>query len=285
MQRKAFTLIELLVVIAIIAILAAILFPVFAQAKLAAKKTSALSNVKQVGLGIMMYNNDNDGEYDIGCPNQWWYPGSATQPGGAWSWDIAPYLKNAGILTESTDTPGKQSWQTWFGSNTVEVSFASNGYMAWNNADSHWDVFGLMGMNQGATASGGPGGMGVDRRNESDCTQPAATVLLANRKGGDDIFGQGDMVSGVSWWDYSGAGLIPNGKAANNSTTAYNAPHGNFGGSWLVNADVRNGAISTNFAGQAPIVFADGHAKSMNPIQTNPDPSGLPQNNMWNAIR
>jgi len=60
MQRKAFTLIELLVVIAIIAILAAILFPVFAQAKLAAKKTSDLSNVKQIMTSVMMYSNDAD---------------------------------------------------------------------------------------------------------------------------------------------------------------------------------------------------------------------------------
>ncbi|CAN5726449.1 hypothetical protein BH11ARM2_BH11ARM2_22880 [soil metagenome] len=60
MNRKAFTLIELLVVIAIIAILAAILFPVFAQAKQAAKATSSLSNVKQSGLGMIMYAGDSD---------------------------------------------------------------------------------------------------------------------------------------------------------------------------------------------------------------------------------
>lgn len=58
--KRAFTLIELLVVIAIIAILAAILFPVFAQAKAAAKKTSALSNQKQVGLAVIMYMGDYD---------------------------------------------------------------------------------------------------------------------------------------------------------------------------------------------------------------------------------
>ena len=59
-MKKAFTLIELLVVIAIIAILAAILFPVFAQAKAAAKTTSALSNVKQQALGAIMYGGDAD---------------------------------------------------------------------------------------------------------------------------------------------------------------------------------------------------------------------------------
>jgi prepilin-type N-terminal cleavage/methylation domain-containing protein/prepilin-type processing-associated H-X9-DG protein len=57
---RGFTLIELLVVIAIIAILAAILFPVFAQAKAAAKKTVCLSNTKQIGLGTLLYANDYD---------------------------------------------------------------------------------------------------------------------------------------------------------------------------------------------------------------------------------
>jgi len=59
-MKKAFTLIELLVVIAIIAILAAILFPVFAQAKEAAKKSSSLSNVKQIAVSFAMYTNDSD---------------------------------------------------------------------------------------------------------------------------------------------------------------------------------------------------------------------------------
>ena len=65
-MRKAFTLIELLVVIAIIAILAAILFPVFAQAKEAAKKTAALSNVKQTGTSFAIYLSDSDDTFPLG---------------------------------------------------------------------------------------------------------------------------------------------------------------------------------------------------------------------------
>src|ERR1700731_1536676 len=68
-RKNAFTLIELLVVIAIIAILAAILFPVFAQAKLAAKKAVSISNQKQLGLAMIMYANDYDDMYarEDGC--------------------------------------------------------------------------------------------------------------------------------------------------------------------------------------------------------------------------
>ena len=76
MKRKAFTLIELLVVIAIIAILAAILFPVFARARQKALQTSCLNNMKQLALAVRMYANDYDSKF---CPvpanGQWWNPG------------------------------------------------------------------------------------------------------------------------------------------------------------------------------------------------------------------
>jgi prepilin-type processing-associated H-X9-DG protein len=81
------------VVIAIIAILAAILFPVFARAREKAKQTSCLSNVKQLMLGVMMYAQDYD---DMLCPGAWWYYGGTSQM--TWYRAIGPYLKNDQIL-------------------------------------------------------------------------------------------------------------------------------------------------------------------------------------------
>ncbi len=113
-RNKAFTLIELLVVIAIIAILAAILFPVFAQAKAAAKKTSCLSNLKQLGLAQNMYANDSDDRLMYTGDNHgfWaWYPsencnnGNTICPQGFmdpgayqnWGQELFPYVKNLGV--------------------------------------------------------------------------------------------------------------------------------------------------------------------------------------------
>jgi prepilin-type N-terminal cleavage/methylation domain-containing protein/prepilin-type processing-associated H-X9-DG protein len=88
---SAFTLIELLVVIAIIAILAAILFPVFAQAREKARQTACLSNSKQIGIALMMYAQDYDEVYPIGAHNN-------TNPGTRWSSLIQPYSKNRDVF-------------------------------------------------------------------------------------------------------------------------------------------------------------------------------------------
>ncbi|MFP3904270.1 MAG: DUF1559 domain-containing protein [Armatimonadota bacterium] len=96
-MRKGFTLIELLVVIAIIAILAAILFPVFARAREKARQTSCLSNVKQICLSAQMYAQDYDEKYpvfNIGGT----YPYSNGTWIGAWYKLLEPYLKNEQIL-------------------------------------------------------------------------------------------------------------------------------------------------------------------------------------------
>ena len=88
--QRGMTLVELLVVIAIIAILAAILFPVFAQARESARKTACLSNCKQIALAVTMYAQDYD---------ELLVPGRVRNPNTAFDTLLNPYVKNQGVWT------------------------------------------------------------------------------------------------------------------------------------------------------------------------------------------
>ncbi len=135
--RRAFTLIELLVVIAIIAILAAILFPVFAQAKAAAKKTQSLSNLKQLGTGVQIYLSDYDDYFPLGLvasnlyggytwdsflpvpSSKFTYGTSAADidrknanESNAWN-SIQPYIKNTEMYAEPGPTRNRAA-SHWF---------------------------------------------------------------------------------------------------------------------------------------------------------------------------
>jgi prepilin-type N-terminal cleavage/methylation domain-containing protein/prepilin-type processing-associated H-X9-DG protein len=105
-RKRAFTLIELLVVIAIIAILAAILFPVFAQARERARMTACLSNMRQIGSALMMYAQD----YDETLPYIRFHGGGACPKGShcyIWKNAIRPYLKSLDVLACPSNPYGK----------------------------------------------------------------------------------------------------------------------------------------------------------------------------------
>jgi len=306
-HRRAFTLIELLVVIAIIAILAAILFPVFAQAKVAAKNAADVSNLKQLDLGLIMYTNDYDDMFpaangqDNGPNNE---VGTFTR---TWVEKTQPYIKNLGIFQSPLDGQHNAAVATWAVSyspddfkNAIGISYAPNSY-------SHNQ--GTPGITTGCTVAdpcilGGvmnqnddppaPSyvGSAVDMpesKTGTAVTQPASTVLLGdlfnssmiNDK--DACCGFGNLsewftaaflqirIPGDAGGQYEwfGPEIIPNGTASINN--AY--PLGPNGGVTITSGQ------KSNFA------FVDGHVKSWVPSATDPDPIHNPQGNMWDADR
>jgi prepilin-type N-terminal cleavage/methylation domain-containing protein/prepilin-type processing-associated H-X9-DG protein len=130
-KRHGFTLIELLVVIAIIAILAAILFPVFAQARSKARQAACLSNAKQIGLAISMYAQD----YDEVLPGNEHHQAGLSQPLGwmqpfdpavpltyrVWAREVMPYAKNMGVFRCPEAKPRSSDGPCDAANNTCEV--------------------------------------------------------------------------------------------------------------------------------------------------------------------
>lgn len=151
-SRSAFTLIELLVVIAIIAILAAILFPVFAQAREKARGASCLSNQKQLGLGLMQYTQD----YDESLA-----PLYSSQLNVPWWRLIDPYVKSKQVYTcpsDPYDLGGGLKDKI-----SYSMSFVSN----------DWGDCGSTCSNQGKFGAAGA--------NEADVTSPSSTILVMER--------------------------------------------------------------------------------------------------------
>ena len=127
MRRRGFTLIELLVVIAIIAILAAILFPVFAKARVKARQTNCTSNVKQLALSMMMYLQDYDERFSPEClgPQRASYP----VPTQRWCWrfNLDPYIKNTQVFACPSDNRPGGPQNSSYGYNCKNCSNAKVG--------------------------------------------------------------------------------------------------------------------------------------------------------------
>jgi prepilin-type N-terminal cleavage/methylation domain-containing protein/prepilin-type processing-associated H-X9-DG protein len=166
-REGAFTLIELLVVIAIIAILAAILFPVFAQAKMAAKKTSDLSNVKQLTLSSMMYGNDYDDTYPFAWGwNTEWTP---------WHRQVDPYVKNQQIWKSPVDNWGRGTEDAGGvcqqGKPTRAVTYSMN--YTWPAGGWGWSSNDQQEQMSPTSSAGGA--------SQTSVPQPASTILIAPR--------------------------------------------------------------------------------------------------------
>jgi prepilin-type N-terminal cleavage/methylation domain-containing protein len=266
LKTRAFTLIELLVVIAIIAILAAILFPVFAQAKLAAKKTVALSNAKQVALAQYMYMNDYDDHLIKSyfgfpaAPACAWSQLPPNQTYYDWRYAIQPYQKNADILADPTNpfagAQYKQPALTGVPANQ-EVYYSSN--YASNDA--------VIGFANGPCGSAQYCPSGQDTLDQ--LSDPSNAIAFEpNRSQWNDL--KFDFISvpdsgGQPSWCIRTYNFI----TGQESTTA-TCPAANMGPINSVNAT-------------AAFVWCDGHAKSMNVLQTLQ--TNNPTFDYWNAYQ
>lgn len=163
-KGQGFTLIELLVVIAIISILASILFPVFARARENARRTSCISNLKQIGLGTMMYVQDYDGRYPLGY---YVVPSGTVGPDGQifydgvvfWEQMVSPYIKN-GQLFFCPDTAHSYSDPT--GASSQWANMLSGNY----------------GINELIAVDGNSGGPSNTTGNEAAMPSPSADYLI-----------------------------------------------------------------------------------------------------------
>jgi len=240
MRNRAFTLIELLVVIAIIAILAAILFPVFAQAKVAAKKAASISNTKQVSLAAIMYGADVDDMLPIAIQTyqHWPYADAAnTTPAYSWVHIMQPYQKNLQMMVDpgvgDTNAEFGSGPNAWWANQDRHTQYGYN-YLflsPWYNCDTSY------------------------ARSATAAAKPAETVMYTTSQ----VFTKSDK---VGWFDSNAPGAWEYTAPAPYSCIWWDgtAGSGNWsaGGTTKITSSVRikpyNGAI---------VGWVDGHTKLM----------------------
>jgi prepilin-type N-terminal cleavage/methylation domain-containing protein/prepilin-type processing-associated H-X9-DG protein len=256
--KRAFTLIELLVVIAIIAILAAILFPVFAQAKAAAKGTASLSNAKQESLGMFMYSADADDMQVLhAVVNDPTSPADGHRP---WTVLLAPYMKNTNILQ---DPLSSQFIGYGTGPSTINDQYAPR-YAYIYQIHSPVVYYG-----------GGVTGLVSTPQSQTSLAQPANTVLLVADR---------NIADGGTWWWY-GAGWgfsdtydagspFCSGGYYQNPLSLCPAGYASWGvgsiSGWTT-TDVTLGGLTAGVAfrkaGRGIVAWADGHTSTQAPGQ------------------
>ena len=285
--KSAFTLIELLVVIAIIAILAAILFPVFAQAKAAGLKTVDISNFKQVGVATAMYTGDNDGGYmfsnsgGVGLPG-WGFGPPDTVPGQA----IMPYVKNTKIHVCPNDP-----WQSeeqrirdhapinGWNFNTMTAIQKEYALMVRSNIGYNYQFFSPWRLLRNPT---NPTSAVI---RESEIASPSATIAFANSiwdrdtRSGAPIGGGNWVIETPCWEDENNRPLRPMSQFSTNGGdgTLWSYPSGwanptatlnsnswlVYGGMWPMHNQVSLSSVQPGLKdGQAIVMMADTSVKS-----------------------
>lgn len=261
MRNRAFTLIELLVVIAIIAILAAILFPVFAQAKVAAKGAASLSNIKQLTTASMIYSSDSDDVQMLYATiNDLGAPGDNQAP---WSYILLPYNKSVQMYQDPL-IGGKGDKSGFYGNiDNLEYSYSTQ--------------FTYVGQVHSPIIYVGGGVTGMQQRplSQTALAQPANTIFMAPKR---------RITEGPQWWygagwgfdNYWGAGVPRcSGGYTGVNPQALCGPGLNAWGIGSISSGTSNkiedGGLTAGIAfrkgGRGIFSYADGHAGTLAPGQ------------------
>ena len=236
--RAGFTLIELLVVIAIIAILASILFPVFAQARDKARQTSSQSNLRQISLAFQMYAQDADESFP---PASYTGAPGVTHPDnlGAyrWPWLTLPYVKSMALYRSASDTGTYSTYR--------DTSDPNYGYF--------WGLFPSYGYNWRylAPSTKDAGGADVDAMSDAASTSFSHGASLATIQAPSDTI----LLTDSTWAPSPGQTQLVMGYFLIN-------PPQKWAGSTPLTS-LSFGYVMPRHQGKANVAFTDGHVKSM----------------------
>jgi prepilin-type N-terminal cleavage/methylation domain-containing protein/prepilin-type processing-associated H-X9-DG protein len=277
-RYRGFTLIELLVVIAIIAILAAILFPVFAKAREKARQASCQSNEKQLGLGFIQYIQDNDERYPVGNQGVPTY-GFVRRIRG-WAGQVYPYVKSTGIFLCPSDSTAADTAVPATSGNygpgtyvpvTAGFPFSPVSYL----------------FNQAISFGANGGGQGTGPVAVPAFTAPAKTVLLFEGQGFEaqitnPLEQQSPSGNGTPGCDINLMGFSPGEIASGNGTYEYST--GIFPGQSTTTGSCGNfAALTGRHTDGSNYLLCDGHVKWLRGDQVSPGVSASTPNDIQMA--